>query len=95
VVERSGSITGEEGCLSLPGVYAEVSRAASVRVTALDLGGEPLEIEAEGLEAVVLQHEIDHLDGILFIAKMSPADRTRHRKRLAELDREFKAAADA
>lgn len=95
IVEQTGRITGEEGCLSLPGVYAEVTRAAKVTVRGLDLQGEPIEIEAEGLQSVVLQHEIDHLDGILFIAKISPADRARHRKRLAELDREFGAAADA
>jgi len=61
----------EEGCLSLPGVHVEVERAASVRVRAQDERGEPLEIEAEGLPARVIQHEIDHLDGVLILDRIS------------------------
>jgi peptide deformylase len=61
----------EEGCLSLPGVHVEVERCASVRVTARDAGGEPLKIEAEGLVARVIQHEIDHLDGVLILDRIS------------------------
>jgi peptide deformylase len=61
----------EEGCLSLPGVHVEVERAASVRVRAQDERGEPLEIEAEGLTARVIQHEIDHLDGVLILDRIS------------------------
>jgi peptide deformylase len=61
----------EEGCLSLPGVHVEVERAASVRVRARDERGEELEIEAEGLTARVIQHEIDHLDGVLIIDRVS------------------------
>ncbi len=93
--EASGRKVGEEGCLSVPGVYADIERAARVTVEALDLDGEPISIETGGLAAVVLQHEIDHLDGILFLSKMTPADRARHRKRLAEMDEEFRAAQDA
>jgi len=95
VVSASGRITGEEGCLSVPGVYAEIERCARVQVRALDLEGRPLEIEGSGLLAVVLQHEIDHLDGILFLMRMTPADRTRHRRRLVELEGRFRASADA
>jgi peptide deformylase len=63
--------TAEEGCLSLPGVHVEVERSARVRVHALDDGGAPLQIEAEGLEARVIQHEIDHLDGVLILDRIS------------------------
>jgi peptide deformylase len=62
---------GEEGCLSLPGVHVEVERPARVRVRGLDAGGEALEIGAEGLEARVIQHEIDHLDGVLILDRIS------------------------
>jgi peptide deformylase len=61
----------EEGCLSLPGVHVEVERPASVRVRARDERGEELEIEAEGLPARVIQHEIDHLDGVLILDRVS------------------------
>jgi peptide deformylase len=62
--------TAEEGCLSLPGVHVEVERPASVRVRAQDGDGEPLEVEAEGLVARVIQHEIDHLDGMLILDRI-------------------------
>lgn len=64
----------EEGCLSIPNVRGRVSRAEKVIVQALNLNGKPFRIEAEGLSAVCLQHEIDHLDGILFIDRLIPAD---------------------
>lgn len=72
--ERS---TYEEGCLSIPEYYAEVERPASVRVRYLNREGQPLEVLAEGLLATVLQHEIDHLDGILFIDHISKLKRDR------------------
>jgi peptide deformylase len=72
--ERS---TYEEGCLSIPEYYAEVERPASVRARYLDREGEPREILAEGLLATVLQHEIDHLDGVLFIDHISKLKRDR------------------
>src|ERR1700753_1975168 len=62
---------GEEGCLSLPGVHVEVERAAAVKVKARDARGKLLEVEAEGLEARVIQHEIDHLDGVLVLDRIS------------------------
>ncbi len=71
IIEASGEIRFEEGCLSLPGVTAEVKRAAEVVVRALNEDGEPVEIRADGLLAIALQHEIDHLDGILFIDHLS------------------------
>jgi peptide deformylase len=69
--------TYEEGCLSIPEYYAEVERPASVRVRALDRNGQDREVLAEGLLATVLQHEIDHLDGILFIDHISKLKRDR------------------
>ncbi len=79
---RDGKVKFEEGCLSLPGVNAEVERAATVRVTALDREGNVVNIPAEGLLAIALQHEIDHLDGILFIDKLSWLKRDRIKRRL-------------
>jgi peptide deformylase len=89
IVRKSGSEWGEEGCLSFPGIYGEVLRAKHVSARAMDLSGATMEIEAEDLYARVLQHEIDHLDGILFVTKMRPADRAQARKKLDELRRRF------
>ena len=78
VVWRSPELeTDSEGCLSLPGVEAEVARPREVRVRALDEGGKPLTLELEGLEARLLLHEIDHLDGVLYIDHLAAADRRR------------------
>lgn len=82
ILERSGSQTCEEGCLSVPGVYAEVDRAERIRVRALGLDGEPFELEADGLLAVCIQHEIDHLDGKVFVDYLSPLKRRMVEKRL-------------
>jgi peptide deformylase len=70
--ERKGTIEAEEGCLSLPGVYGQVKRPEHVLLNAFDLGGEEVTMELEGLFARAVQHEIDHLDGILFIDRLSP-----------------------
>jgi peptide deformylase len=67
ILERSGSQVWEEGCLSFPGVSEDVKRAAHVRVRALDRAGNAFELEAEGLLAVAIQHEHDHLDGVLMV----------------------------
>lgn len=67
VTAAEGSDTDREGCLSVPGVWGEVTRAARVKIRALNQRGETIEIDAEGIFARALQHEIDHLDGILFI----------------------------
>lgn len=74
----------EEGCLSLPGLYADVERPAVVRVRWRDLDGARREVEAEGLLAVCLQHEIDHLDGVLFTDRLSPLKRNMLLRRLAK-----------
>jgi peptide deformylase len=81
---------GEEGCLSLPGVHVEVERPAQLRVRALDETGRPVEIEAEGLEARVIQHEIDHLDGVLILDRIS----REARKEAMRAMREAKEAGD-
>ena len=73
IVERQGLVEGTEGCLSVPGVEGVVPRAESVLVRALDTQGQPVKIRAEGLLARALQHEIDHLDGVLFIDRIPAA----------------------
>lgn len=83
--------TAEEGCLSLPGVHVPVERAARVRVSAKDERGEPLQIEAEGLPARVIQHEVDHLDGILILDRISREERKQAMREL----REARDAAEA
>lgn len=75
IVERSGRVVGEEGCLSLPGLSAEVERDARIVVEALDESGKPLRLEVGDLAARCIQHEIDHLDGILFVDRVSPLKR--------------------
>ncbi len=82
----------EEGCLSVPGVYDTVRRAEWVKVRALDRNGTPFEIETDGLLAVCIQHELDHLDGKLFVDYLSELKRTRIRKRL---DKHPDGAAEA
>jgi len=67
VESASGRATVTEGCLSLPNVWQRIARAARVRLSGMDLSGQPLTIEAEGLLAIVLQHEVDHLQGCLFV----------------------------
>jgi peptide deformylase len=92
IESTSGSEVMEEGCLSFPGVYGEIERSAQVAVRALDLQGTEFRLEADGLLAVVLQHEIDHLEGIVFTTRMTPADRARNKKRLQELESEYQAS---
>ena len=82
IVEKDGEAVTEEGCLSVPGYYEEVIRAEHIRVRFLSRDGEEAEMEAEGLLAVCIQHEIDHLDGKLFVDYLSEAKRQRIRKRL-------------
>jgi peptide deformylase len=71
IVEREGSVTGVEGCLSVPGVQGEVCRAETVEVRGKDEQGSPVRIRADGILSRALQHEIDHLDGVLFIDRVS------------------------
>ena len=82
VVETEGEETMDEGCLSVPGFYETVQRAEKIRVRALNEKGETFEMDADGLLAVCIQHEIDHLDGKLFVDYISPLKRNRIRKKL-------------
>ncbi len=82
IVARAGSMRAEEGCLSIPGVYGEVVRAAEVRVEALDGHGAPVKAEARGLLARIFQHEVDHLDGILFIDRLDKVQRDRIKRKI-------------
>jgi peptide deformylase len=84
IVEKDGSEEMDEGCLSVPGIFEKVSRAESVKVRALDRDGSPFELEADGLLAVCVQHEIDHLEGKLFVDYLSPLKRQLIRKKLAK-----------
>ncbi len=82
LLEKDGVIVSEEGCLSVPGYYEEVERAEHIRVSFLNRDGEEVEMEAEGMLAVCFQHEIDHLDGKLFVDYLSEVKRQRIRNRL-------------
>jgi peptide deformylase len=88
IAERSGTITWTEGCLSVPDFQAEVERSERVRLEARDLDGHAVSIEAEGLRAVCFQHEIDHLDGILFIDRISRLKREMYVRRRRKQQRE-------
>jgi peptide deformylase len=94
ILGRDGEEQMEEGCLSVPGFYETVTRAERVKVRALGRDGEPFELEADGLLAVCIQHEIDHLDGRLFVDHISALKRQRIRKKL-EKDRRQAAPAPA
>ena len=87
LVESSGSQKCEEGCLSVPGVYANVERASQIRVRALDRDGQAFELDADELLAVCIQHEMDHLQGKLFVDYLSPLKRQRVRKKLEKQQR--------
>jgi len=78
----------QEGCLSVPGVYEEVKRADQVRVRALDEQGQPYEFEADGLLAVCVQHELDHLEGKVFVEYLSPLKQGRIKTKLRKQERE-------
>jgi len=82
ITQRSGSVVDEEGCLSLPGIYADVERSKSVTIEATDEDEQPINIEATGMQARVIQHEMDHLDGILFIDHLSPVARDRIKQKI-------------
>ena len=81
-------VLNEEGCLSVPGIYDGVERSTAVRVTALDADGNPQTIEADGLLAVCIQHELDHLQGKVFVEYLSPLKRNRIKSKLLKLQRE-------
>lgn len=77
VIKMGGKEEFEEGCLSVPDVYETVNRAAWIRVRALDLNGKPFELQADGLKAMCIQHELDHLQGMVFVEHLSPLNQKR------------------
>ena len=85
ILESDGELFEEEGCLSVPGYYANVARNERVKVRFQDLQGESRTLEAEGLWAVAFQHEIDHLDGILFVDRLSPLKKGMFRKKYPKI----------
>ena len=86
VVRAEGWEVGEEGCLSVPGVYDDVKRASSIDVKALDESGRPVEFAADGFLARAIQHEIDHLNGVLFVDRLGMLQRRLHRGELKALE---------
>jgi len=85
MARQSGSMVGEEGCLSIPGIHADVRRHAEVTFEALDQNGSPITVHAQGLLARALQHELDHLDGVLFIDRVSAIRRKLLEPKLARM----------
>ncbi|MCL4148527.1 UNVERIFIED_CONTAM: hypothetical protein GTU68_012073 [Idotea baltica] len=85
IIDQSGTEISEEGCLSVPEYYAEVERAEHVKIRAIGRDGESYEMEADGLLAVCIQHEMDHLQGKLFVDYLSPLKQQRVRKKLEKL----------
>jgi peptide deformylase len=88
IVDEEGTETCEEGCLSIPGIYANVKRAEKIRVEAQDRNGVTFQEDVEGMHAVCLQHEMDHLEGKLFVDYLSPLKRQMVRKKLAKQRRQ-------
>lgn len=91
ILERSGPPTLlEEGCLSFPGIYAEIERPETCRVEAFRVDGTPFEETYGGFKSRIIQHEYDHLEGVLLVDRMSPADRLRNKAALEELVQKYK-----
>ncbi|RUO76206.1 peptide deformylase [Idiomarina seosinensis] len=96
ITKAEGHFTNDEGCLSFPNVYAKVERAEHITVKAIDRNGEEFSLDAEGLLAICIQHEIDHLNGKLFVDYLSPLKQNRIRKKLEKEQRiQEKLEADA
>jgi peptide deformylase len=92
LVSEEGGIAMEEGCLSFPGLTGMITRPELIEVRYTDLEGETVTEKADGLLARCLLHEIDHLDGVLFISKMTPADRIRLKRSIRELEEQYAAS---
>ncbi len=89
LTDRKGMSEAEEGCLSLPGLYAEVKRPERVVLNAYTLGGQEVTLELDGLFARAIQHEIDHLDGVLFIDRLSPTGELAAREALLDFEQQY------
>lgn len=87
ITERDGEQVYQEGCLSVPGIFADVTRADTIMVKAIGRDGQPFEMRADGVLAVCIQHEMDHLAGKLFVDYLSPLKREMVRKKLAKARR--------
>ena len=94
IIKKEGTAVNEEGCLSVPGFYDKVERAETVMVTALDRDGQRFTINASGLLAVCIQHEIDHLDGHVFVEYLSPLKANRIKNKLIKRQRELERDAE-
>jgi peptide deformylase len=89
ITRKRGGADGEEGCLSLPELYATVPRAAQIVVDAFDLSGQPFEVELEDFPARVVQHEYDHLEGLMFTDRISSTELGRLQLQIADLEKQF------
>ena len=94
IVKRSGTAEGEEGCLSFPDIFAPVRRSEKIVLSAYNLSGEEVSYQLGDLPARVAQHEYDHLDGVLFIDRLSPSARLSVKQALADLEQEFQGDRD-
>ena len=95
ILDREGEETGEEGCLSLPQLYAPITRAARVRVRAFDQFGKPFEVEASGLLARIIQHEYDHLEGVVILDRLDVLSREEKSLEWEEIRAHLSATAGA
>lgn len=90
IVKRRGTTAGEEGCLSFPGLFADVKRSAEVVIEAFDLSGQLIEFELDELAARAVQHELDHLDGVLFVDRMLDSVRREHEGMIRDFETKFR-----
>ncbi|OHX13604.1 peptide deformylase [Chromobacterium sphagni] len=88
IIAKDGETVYEEGCLSVPGIYDKVTRAEHVKVKALDRDGKPFELDADGLLAICIQHEIDHLNGVVFVERLSQLKQTRIKSKLKKREKQ-------
>jgi peptide deformylase len=87
IIKAEGTFENQEGCLSFPELFITVQRSEYIRFKALDRNGEPYEMDADGLLSICVQHELDHLDGIVFVDRLSPLKKQRALKKLEKLRR--------
>ena len=93
ITRKKGREFGDEGCLSFPGIQAEVERWIKITVTYTDLDGQEQTLPAEGWLARIIQHELDHLEGVLFVDRLTPVDKLRVKPQLTELEESFSSRA--